>query len=78
MKSNTSLKKGDEVLWFGVDLEGNSDLVYGSITGIETLYNMKFFHAQEKRGLRSFTTRNPFNLTKVREVMKSHEIRYIR
>lgn len=83
MKSGTSLKKSDEVLFFGVDSNVRADLIYGTVekityTGGVKRPDRKRFYVEEVGGKRSLSTDNPHNLMKLESTMKSHEIRYIR
>jgi hypothetical protein len=83
MKSSTSLKEGDEVLFFGVDSNVRADLIYGTVeaityTGGVKRPDRKRFYVEEVGGKRSLSTDNPYNLMKLKSIMKSHEIRYIR
>lgn len=79
MKSSTSLKEGDEVFWLGVNENGTSDLIHGVIEDIQGMhYGEEYFHVEEIGGNRSLSTDNPYNLMKIKSIMKFHEIQYIR
>jgi len=83
MKSSTSLKEGDEVLFLGVDSDVRAELIYGTVETITYTERVKHpdrkqFYVEEVGGKRSLSTDNPYNLIKIKSIMKSHEIQYIR
>jgi len=44
----------------------------------EPVINRKRFYVEEVGGKRSLSTNNPYNLMKLKSIMKFHEIQYIR
>lgn len=76
MKFSTSLKEGDEVFWFGTNMNGTFDLIYGTVKHADG--ENCFYVVEEINGARSLSTDNLYDLMEVNSIMKSHEIQYIR
>jgi hypothetical protein len=76
MKSSTSLEKGNEVFWFGTNMNGTFDLIYGTVKHADG--ENHYYVVEEINGGRSLSTDNPYDLIEFNSIMKSHEIQYIR